>query len=61
MNLYFLVEGQSTEKKVYPAWLSHLLLELNRVHNYGQQPSPERAELVREIKQAVLTRPPSNR
>jgi len=36
MNLYFLVEGQSTEKKVYPAWLSHLLPELNRVHNYDE-------------------------
>jgi hypothetical protein len=36
MNLYFLVEGQSTEKKVYPAWLSHLLPELNRVNNYDE-------------------------
>jgi len=36
MNLYFLVEGQRTEKKVYPAWLSHLLPELKRVNDYDQ-------------------------
>lgn len=34
MNLYFLVEGNSTEKKVYPAWLAHLLPELEQVQNY---------------------------
>lgn len=28
MNLYFLVEGKRTEKKVYPRWLAHLAPEL---------------------------------
>lgn len=31
MNLYFIVEGRRTEKKVYPAWLNFLIPELNRV------------------------------
>lgn len=31
MNLYFLVEGRRTEKKVYPKWLSILLPELQEV------------------------------
>jgi hypothetical protein len=34
MNLYFLVEGTQSERKVYPAWLAHLLPELQRVDNY---------------------------
>ena len=42
MNLYFLVEGKRTEKKIYPNWLSILLPEITRVgffddvdsHNY---------------------------
>lgn len=42
MNLYFLVEGKRTEKKIYPKWLSILLPELTKVgffddvvsHNY---------------------------
>ena len=34
MNLYFLVEGMQSERKVYPAWLAHLLPELQRVDNY---------------------------
>lgn len=34
MNIYLLVEGQSTEAEVYPAWLSYLLPELKRVYNY---------------------------
>ncbi len=33
MNIYFLVEGRRTEKKVYPKWLSHLLPELNEVND----------------------------
>ncbi|WP_293152652.1 MULTISPECIES: hypothetical protein [unclassified Microcoleus] len=33
MNLYFLVEGTQSERKVYPAWLAHLLPELQRVDN----------------------------
>ena len=33
MNLYFLVEGAQSERKVYPAWLAHLLPELQRVNN----------------------------
>jgi hypothetical protein len=36
MNLYFLVEGRSTEKKVYPAWLSYLLPELKQVKNFDE-------------------------
>ncbi|MGJ5632652.1 hypothetical protein [Nostoc sp. CALU 1950] len=34
MNIYFLVEGKSTERKVYPAWLAYLLPELKRVDDY---------------------------
>lgn len=34
MNLYFLVEGRRTEKKVYPKWLSYLLPKLTPVKNY---------------------------
>ena len=33
MNLYFLVEGAQSERKVYPAWLAYLLPELQRVDN----------------------------
>lgn len=36
MNLYFLVEGRRTEKKVYPQWLGHLIPELTRVARYDQ-------------------------
>ena len=32
MNLYFIVEGRRTEKKVYPAWIKHLIPELKRVN-----------------------------
>lgn len=31
MNIYFLVEGRSTEKKIYPKWLEYLVPELERV------------------------------
>lgn len=31
MNLYFLVEGKQTEKKIYPKWLSILLPEITKV------------------------------
>jgi len=31
MNLYFIVEGRRTEKKVYPSWLKLLLPELRKV------------------------------
>jgi len=34
MNLYFLVEGTHSERKLYPAWLSYLLPELQQVYNY---------------------------
>ena len=34
MNLYFLVEGKRTERKVYPMWLSILKPELTKV-NYA--------------------------
>jgi hypothetical protein len=33
MNLYFLVEGTQSERKVYPAWLAYLLPELQRVES----------------------------
>jgi len=33
MNLYFLVEGKQSERKIYPAWLDHILPELQRVDN----------------------------
>lgn len=36
MNIYFLVEGKRTEKKVYPKWLSHLIPTLSRVQTYDQ-------------------------
>lgn len=36
MNIYFLVEGQSTEPDVYPAWLSYLVPELIRVDNFDE-------------------------
>ena len=36
MNIYFLVEGQSTEPDVYPAWLSFLVPELIRVDNFDE-------------------------
>ncbi|MBK8056052.1 MAG: hypothetical protein IPK35_22975 [Saprospiraceae bacterium] len=31
MNLYFIVEGRRTEKKVYPAWLSFLIPKFSQV------------------------------
>lgn len=31
MNIYFLVEGNSTERKISPKWLSYLIPELKRV------------------------------
>ncbi|MBD2393730.1 DUF4276 family protein [Cyanobacterium aponinum FACHB-4101] len=36
MNLYFLVEGNSTEKKIYPQWLKFLIPELTRVKYYDE-------------------------
>ncbi len=33
MNLYFLVEGKQSERKVYPAWLAHILPELQQVQS----------------------------
>jgi len=33
MNIYFLVEGRRTEKKVYPKWLGHLLPELEETND----------------------------
>lgn len=32
MNLYIIVEGRRTEKKVYPAWLTHLIPDLKPVN-----------------------------
>ena len=34
MNLYFLVEGKQTERKVYPKWLSYLLPQFSRVDRF---------------------------
>lgn len=34
MNIYFLVEGRRTERKVYPRWLSHLLPGLQQVERF---------------------------
>jgi hypothetical protein len=31
MNIYFLVEGRRTEKKIYPKWLSFLVPKLNQI------------------------------
>ncbi|WP_017302840.1 hypothetical protein [Spirulina subsalsa] len=36
MNLYFLVEGNSTERKIYPRWLKYLLPNLVRVKYHDQ-------------------------
>ena len=36
MNIYFLVEGKSTEKKIYPKWLQYLIPELTPV-KYSDQ------------------------
>lgn len=36
MNLYFLVEGTQSERKVYPAWLAYLLPQLKQVRNYDE-------------------------
>lgn len=36
MNIYFLVEGRHTEKKIYPEWLKHLIPELKKVDYYDQ-------------------------
>ena len=36
MNVYFLVEGQSTEADVYPIWLSYLIPELSRVEFFDE-------------------------
>lgn len=36
MNLYFLVEGRRTEKKVYARWLAHTFPALSQVHSFAQ-------------------------
>jgi len=36
MNLYFLVEGKRTERKVYPRWLSHLLPRFSQVDKFDE-------------------------
>lgn len=36
MNVYFLVEGRRTEKKIYPKWLSHLIPELTKVDFFDE-------------------------
>ena len=32
MNLYIIVEGRRTEKKVYPAWISYLIPKLSPIN-----------------------------
>ncbi|MGB3512246.1 MAG: hypothetical protein WBA93_24015 [Microcoleaceae cyanobacterium] len=36
MNIYFLLEGRSTEKKIYASWLNYLLADLKKVKFYHQ-------------------------
>lgn len=36
MNIYFLVEGNSTEKQIYPKWLEYLIPNLVRVQYHDQ-------------------------
>ena len=36
MNIYFLVEGNRTEKKIYPQWLKYLVPKLKRVKYHDQ-------------------------
>ncbi|MDC9614659.1 hypothetical protein PSI19_12445 [Xenorhabdus khoisanae] len=36
MNIYILVEGKQTERKVYPAWLEYLAPSIRRVANLSQ-------------------------
>ncbi|QLE59203.1 hypothetical protein [Nostoc sp. TCL26-01] len=36
MNIYFLVEGNSTEKKIYPKWLEYLIPNLIRVQYHDE-------------------------
>ncbi|MGK7887421.1 MAG: hypothetical protein AB4057_22685 [Crocosphaera sp.] len=36
MNIYFLVEGRHTEKKLYPQWLQYYIPELRKVQFYDQ-------------------------
>jgi hypothetical protein len=36
MNIYFLVEGNRTEKKIYPEWIKHLIPSLIRVQYHDQ-------------------------
>jgi REP element-mobilizing transposase RayT len=36
MNIYFLVEGRRSEKKVYPQWLSYLLPGLTQVRYFDE-------------------------
>ncbi len=33
MNIYFLVEGRRTEKKIYPQWVSHLIPQLKEIRD----------------------------
>jgi hypothetical protein len=58
MNLYFLVEGKRTEKKVYPAWLAHLLPELQRVQNYDQVNQNNYYLFSGESDFCILSKPP---
>lgn len=39
MNIYFIVEGEHTETKVYPKWLEHLLPSFHRVYTASQATS----------------------
>ncbi len=37
MKIYFLLEGQRTEPKIYPAWLSYLVPELKRLKFHDEK------------------------
>lgn len=37
MKIYFLLEGQRTEPKIYPAWLSYLIPELKRIKFHDEK------------------------
>jgi hypothetical protein len=37
MKIYFLLEGQRTEAKIYPAWLSYLLPKLKRMKFHNEK------------------------
>ena len=61
MNLYFLLEGKRTEKKVYPMWMDHLLPNYKQVksfdeadqHNYFLFSANGYPDLLNDIENAI--------